>query len=413
MMYRQLPYIFVFIFMTFFPFYALSQKKELAIARANLKAGSNLAQTEESMRTLLKDSANRQNHKIWLTLGEAIKKQYDEGNEKLYLKQQYDTAQLFTIASKLFAVYEAFDSIDAYPDDKGRVRPRFRSRHADMLMGYRKNIFSGGIFFMKKQRYSEAYAMFDTYLTTATHPLFTAHTEIKQDTIMPHAAAMAVFCAYKMSDWTKLEQYKVLSLTDADCLDKTLMWLSEAAKVQNDTTEYENLLQKGFERSPLNKYFFGNLFTFYLGRNKIDDADTIVERSLKIKPQSRIFRFSKTAVLLYQQKYDECIKICDQLIAENDTLSAPYLNAGLAYYRSAKPFVKSTLNSQYNKSRIQQLYKSALPYLERFKTLRPDAADLWALPLYHIYLTLNKGQEFEEIDALIKNNPSLLQDESK
>jgi len=391
----------------------MAQKKELAAARANLKTGSNLAQTEESMRNLLKDSTNRKNHKIWLALGESIAKQYDEGNEKLYLKQPYDTAQLFQLAGKLFAVYEAFDSVDAAPDKNGRVRPKYRKRHSDFLMQFQRNVYSGGFFYVKKQRYADAYSMFSTYLSTATHPLFSLHPENREDSLMPHAASMAVFCAYKMQDWAKVDLHSGLALNDTASLDKTLMWMAVAKHAENDTTEYERILREGFTKYPMNKFFFGNLFTFYLGENNIQCADSVVERALERKPDNRIFRFAKTAVLLYQEKYDECVRICDQLIEENDTLSAPYLNAGLAYYRSAKPYLGSSLNSQFNKKRVNKLYKSALPYLERFKALRPDAAELWAMPLYQIYLTLNMGSQFDEIDALIKKNPSLLQDESK
>ena len=46
---------------------------------------------------LLKDSANKENKRIYLTLFEAIRQQYDQGNMKLYLKQKYDTAAFFTI----------------------------------------------------------------------------------------------------------------------------------------------------------------------------------------------------------------------------------------------------------------------------------------------------------------------------
>ena len=69
-----------------------AQKKEISLAKDNIKKGTNL---ERSMVNLLKDSANRNNEKIWLTLYEAQKKQYEQGNEKLYLKQDYDTAKLF------------------------------------------------------------------------------------------------------------------------------------------------------------------------------------------------------------------------------------------------------------------------------------------------------------------------------
>lgn len=51
----------------------MAQKKELSQAKANIKAGNNLAQAEQSMRKLLEDSDNIRETKIWLTMFEAIK----------------------------------------------------------------------------------------------------------------------------------------------------------------------------------------------------------------------------------------------------------------------------------------------------------------------------------------------------
>ena len=49
------------------------------------------------MRRLLEDSANQRNTKIWDVLFESLRKQYQVGNEKLYLKQKYDTVSLLSL----------------------------------------------------------------------------------------------------------------------------------------------------------------------------------------------------------------------------------------------------------------------------------------------------------------------------
>ena len=107
-----------------------AQRKELSQARQFIKAKNNLEQAEQLMRNLLADSANREKPSVWLTLFEAVKKQYEVGNEKLYLKQQYDTAQLFIATKKMFDILERFDSIDARPDDNGRVKWKYRRKHS-------------------------------------------------------------------------------------------------------------------------------------------------------------------------------------------------------------------------------------------------------------------------------------------
>ena len=74
----------------------MAQKKELSQARSYIKSGNNLDKVEQLMKELLaKDPANKTNHKIYLTWYEAVLKQYYAGNEKLYLKQKYDTASMY------------------------------------------------------------------------------------------------------------------------------------------------------------------------------------------------------------------------------------------------------------------------------------------------------------------------------
>ena len=141
-----------------------AQKKEISLAKDNIKKGTNLEQAESSMANLLKDSANRNNEKIWLTLYEAQKKQYEQGNEKLYLKQDYDTAKLFLSVKKMFQTLEGLDSVDAQPDKKGRVKLVYRKKHAAMLDVHRRNLYNGGAYFVNKQNFKEAYNFFDMYL---------------------------------------------------------------------------------------------------------------------------------------------------------------------------------------------------------------------------------------------------------
>ena len=107
-----------------------AQKKDIAQAKEWVKKKQNLDKAQQSMEALLKDSSNRTNEKIYLVLFEAVKGQYEQGNEQLYLKQKCDTAQLFNNALRMFQVLESLDSLDAMPDGKGRVKPKYRADHA-------------------------------------------------------------------------------------------------------------------------------------------------------------------------------------------------------------------------------------------------------------------------------------------
>ena len=58
-------------------FQGFAQKKEISEARSSIKSRSNLEQAEASMRDLLKDEANRGNIKIYQTLADVVREQYE------------------------------------------------------------------------------------------------------------------------------------------------------------------------------------------------------------------------------------------------------------------------------------------------------------------------------------------------
>ena len=174
-----------------------AQRKDISQARQWIKHGNNLEKAENSMSNLLKDSTNRNNKKIWITLFEAVKKQYEQGNEKLYLKQKYDTAKLFSLGKKMFDVLQAFDSVDATPNKKGVIKIEYRNEHAQFLNQIRPNLFNGGAYFMLKHKYQDAYNMYDAYINCAYQPLFKKYDYMRRDKLIPEASYWAAYNAYK------------------------------------------------------------------------------------------------------------------------------------------------------------------------------------------------------------------------
>ena len=93
---------------------AMAQRKELSQARTYIKSGKDFDKAEKLMTDLLeKDEENKTNEKIYLTWFQAVTKQYEAANEKLYLKQKYDTAAFFNLTRRLYAIAETLDTLDA------------------------------------------------------------------------------------------------------------------------------------------------------------------------------------------------------------------------------------------------------------------------------------------------------------
>ena len=384
------------------PVAASAQKKEIQTAKDQVKAGKNLDQAAASMKKLLADSANRTNRKIWTIYFDAVRKQYEQGNEKLYLKQKYDTAQLFNYTRQLFEVAFQYDSVETAPDKKGRRDFEFRKGHSDYLAHIRSNLYNGGIWFLNKKKYPDAYKFFDCYIECASQPMFKQYNYGEKDKHLPTAAYYAVYSGYKMKDPKATLHHSYEALKDTVHYNYMLQYLAETYMLEKDTARYVASLNEGFKRVPTFPYFFPRLVEYYVVRNQLDSAMTVVNEALTVVPDSDVYLAAKSNLLLEQGKLQECIEVSKKVIEVNQKLGDPYYNAGICYFNLAVEQDKNSHNSRKVKEQVEANYKKALPYLVKYREMEPKEQGKWAFPLYTIYLNLNMGKEFDEIDKVMK-----------
>ena len=384
------------------PVAASAQKKEIQTAKDQVKAGKNLDQEAASMKKLLADSANRTNRKIWTIYFDAVRKQYEQGNEKLYLKQKYDTAQLFNYTRQLFEVAFQYDSVETAPDKKGRRDFEFRKGHSDYLAHIRSNLYNGGIWFLNKKKYPDAYKFFDCYIECASQPMFKQRNYGEKDKHLPTAAYYAVYSGYKMKDPKATLHHSYEALKDTVHYNYMLQYLAETYMLEKDTARYVASLKEGFKRVPTFPYFFPRLVEYYVVRNQLDSAMTVVNEALTVVPDSDVYLAAKSNLLLEQGKLQECIEVSKKVIEVNQKLGDPYYNAGICYFNLAVEQDKNSHNSRKVKEQVEENYKKALPYLVKYREMEPKEQGKWAFPLYTIYLNLNMGKEFDEIDKVMK-----------
>lgn len=391
------------IFISLFLFFPLSaQKKEISQARSDIKNRNNLENAESSMRELLKDSANKENIKIYITLADAIKTQYEIINEKFYLNEPADTAMFFNTLRKMFIAYESLDSIDMQPDKKGRVKLKHRKKNAEYLSRYRINLYNGGIYFFKKNNFNSAYDLMDSYIRCKIQPLFSSCMTGESDSLYSSAAFWTMFCGLRLSKPDSILKYSDLALTDKKYRERAFVYMSEAYLMKRDTINYVNTLRRGFEENRKSNFFFTRLMDYYNDTNMLDSAMVVADEALSCDNNNTLFLFAKSNVLLNMGKYAECISISDSLIERNDTLPDVYLNAGVSYLNMALALENDTKKNKGNNKKILDYYKKALPYMEKYRVVAPDDKERWAPSLYNIYLKLNMGRKFEEISGILR-----------
>ena len=392
---KQTQLMLLFIMIT--PCLTMAQKKELSQARTILKSGKKIEEAEKLMTGLLKDSANRDNKRIYAVWYEAVLRQYQAVNEKLYMKQKQDTAQFFELTRRLFSVAETLDSLDAKPDRKGRVDLEYRSTNAAQLMKFRPNLFFACNYFVRKGDFKRAYQYSEAYMDCVRQPLFAEHRLDSTDNRLPEAAYWATYSAYRQKDPVLVLRYRHLALRDTSKAVYTLQFIAEARHWLKDDSLYLETLREGFKRYPLNGYFFPRLMDFYNEHHQYEQALEVADKALEANDSSTLFLYAKANVLFNLERYDESLALSDSLIALNDSMPEPYYNAGTCCLNKAL-----NLHPLRDKKQQRQLYQQARPYMERYRQLAPDQRQKWGPALYRIYLNLNMGRQFDEIDRLLK-----------
>ncbi len=379
-----------------------AQKKEINTAIDNLKANKDLDKVESSMTTLLKDSSNIRNEKIWNLLFESLKKQYEAGNEKLYLKQKYDTASLFNIASRMFSLMTRYDSIEAEPDKNGKVKLKMRKQNSNTLNSLRPNLFNGGIYFIRKQNYSNAYTLLNQYVNAAEMPIFKAYNYSEKDNNLPKAAYWAAYCGFKLNNPQMVLSNTYLALKDKEHYESMMQYLAATYMLENDTTRSIETLEEGFELYPKSEYFFSHLMEYYSKKSNWVKATVLTNKAIKADSTNLRAWVAKGTILINSGDYENSFRISQSIIKKDSTLEEAWLNAGLAKYNQGVNKEHDSNNFKQKRQQVLSYYKEALPYLEKYRNLCPNNADKWAMPLYSIYLNLNMGKQFDEIDELIK-----------
>ena len=384
----------IFMLLLFVTLSVCGQRKQIGEARTYLKSGKNFDKAEKLMTDLLKDSANRENKRIYEIWFQSVQKQYDLANENFYMKKQQDTAQFFSLVRRMFTISFRMDSLDARPDKKGKVDPELRKDVARAMNGYRANLFFGGSYLVRKGDFKKAFDYFETYIDCRRQPLFTGY-DFSEEPRMAEAGYWATYSGYRMEEPVLALRYRDLALADTAKRSWTLQYVAESWKALKDDSMYVATLWQGFNDYPISNYFFPRLMDSY--QNQPEKALEVADLALRTDSTSRLFLFAKSVTLLKLEKFAECLDYSNRLIKLHPDMAEAYYNAGTAYVNIAL-----RMDPVRQKKQIRKMYQKAMPYMEKYRSLAPGGQQKWGPALYRIYFNLNMGKQFDEIDKILK-----------
>ena len=345
---------------------------------------------------------NKDKAEIFYTAAKLYESSNSVENRKAYLKQQYDTAMFFNTLLNMYEQLRLCDSVDAVPNAQQKVKQKYSKKTYDLRQKHIKNILNGSKFFLRKGDYASAYGYIDAFDT---------YTTSKRDSLLYRLAYQAALCGYLTNQPKHTLKYIDKAIEAASRGDKPILQeykVRTYALLKNDSL-WVRELHTGVNLYPEYDYFFVNLIDWYNSQRMTREACELADSLIQVvSAEKAIYWYTKCKMKLMENDYEACIQFADSTIKRDPAYVDAYYNKGISYLNMAVIKKDTACNDIKDKrfaedrKAIHELYAQAMPCMEKVRELQPDMVDRWASPLYRIYLNLNKGKEFDEMDKILK-----------
>ena len=369
----------------------------------------NFNQAEKLINEAIKNPETKDLPDTWDVAG-FIQKRFieEERDKKGVLKQPFDTLKAYNSILKMFEYYTKCDDLAQVPNEKGKIKNKYRKANASTILVERPNLINGGIQFFNLDKNKEALQFFATYVESASYPMLAEQNLAKTDTLLAQIAYYATLAADRVGDKDAIIKYAPAALDDKDGGKFAMQLMADAYKAKGDTAAWVKSLEEGILKFPGNDYFFANLVDYYTSSNQASKAMEFADRMLSTDANNKLYLYWKVYLYHNMKEYDNAIEFYKKAIAADPEYAEAYSNVGLVYLMKAQDYAdKATTDINDPKyaeaqATVKKFYEEAKPFYEKARALKPDQKDLWLQGLYRVYYNLNMGPEFEEIDKMMK-----------
>ena len=411
---------------------SFAQVKNVKEAKS-IASGTNpdFKKAEQLINAALTNPETKDNADTWDVAGFIQKRRSEKEMESAYLRKPYDTLQVYNSAMDMCKYYFKCDELAQIPNEKGKVKNKYRKPNSALILAERGNLINGGIQYYnmsmiddeaKSKEYTKkALDFFGYYIESASHPMLESANLVQTDSMIPTIAYYASLAAIKLEDYPSVLKYAPYAEDEKEYGKYAMEFNSTALKALDKTDEWLASLQKGLQKYPDHAFFFGHLIDYYTNNNKFDEAMQFADDMMAKDPDNTFYLYVKG--YLYHNQYTPLktagknaeaaealvkgIEYYQKTIEVDPTYAEAYSNLGLIYCVQAQDF-SETATSDVNDPKYKEdqetlkaFYEKAKPNYEKARQLKPDQKELWLQGLYRVYYNLDMGEEFTEIESLM------------
>jgi len=397
---------------------AFAQADVVKSAKKLLDKG-NVEEAIKAVQPALTAGSNEDKAAAWNLLSAAHYKTFSDIQAKKLENQVKKTNEPVDEAAMNAAIVSAMeaamkcDEFDNMPNEKGKVKSKFRSANQKTYQNVRLQCINAGQYEYNQKNYTGAFKAFSMYVDSGESPLFTG-IDLSKDEYKYEVAYFASLSAYQQKDYANVIKYaKIASQDEKKAKDATEILVyskKETMKTKQDTLEYIDMLKDASAKFPEDSRYSAWIGDYYLQSASAEDLLKWAEGEIAKNPQNKFAYTYKGEAYRLANKFDDAVECYKKAFEIDPTYVAAAYQAGVSLNSKAielkdKLADKKTGNlTTENANKIKAILTDAKGYLEKVRELDPNREQVnWTYALYQMYYSLGDTEKAAELEKILNN----------
>lgn len=358
------------------------------------------------------DKAKAWNTMVDIQMAKITKEQAEEAKSKITGgKTTYDTLGMNKAAVEALNAALQCENIDKQPNEKGKVKPKYRKANADRMLNVRSMVINSGLYEYNHHNNEAAYNDFSLYVESAKSSLFEGK-DMTKDQYMGQVSYYAGLLAYGMKNYEAANKYADIAMKDtavaADAAEIKIFAMKDQLKSKQDSINYLAVIKDLHIKNPKNEKYTGLLIDFYGTPGHAEEMKQFADEEIARDPNSRMAWALKGEYLMNNKQWDEAVEAYKKAAELDPSFVQVIFNIGICYNSKAlemnnKLADKMGRMTTENLNKVKSVFGQSKVYLEKVKGMDPNREKVnWAYPLYQVYYALGDQAGVKELEPLVK-----------
>lgn len=313
-----------------------------SVLRAEKKSEATNIMKEQEATMTGEERAKAYNHIVGMAIADNSKEQGKALTAKTPEEKESRIIKQYKAAYDAVKFAQLCNEADNEPNEKGQVKPKFKSKNASRVLPMRNDLVNGGLWAYNNKDYADAQKWFSMFAESHSNDLFSDTEVVTGEKNYGQVSYYAALAAYFNKDYKKADKYAILALEsgDPEVKEDAIKLQLNSYQARKDAGEEDSdyLIKKVkqvYKANPENEIAFGKYIAVLNEAGKKEEADKELDKRLKANPNDPMANAYVAQNAQEAGEYDKAIDAYSKVLEAQPDFMAVKYNLATCYRNKA------------------------------------------------------------------------------